>query len=232
MRSWNLPARGAMGAMALTAILIPLTEAKPIAFANGTTIMVEYGGSTMREAQAFYAPRFDLSMGGGYVKLTSDEDGRTREIGYARVNYLAKRWNGEASQANVFVWGGFGGARLTEPSSTVVADTVEAGTVVAANAGAQFDFETRRWYASAKSDLQWSERFSHRIDTVQLGVAPYAHDYDTLATWFLIQGRRYSGGLYDGTEGAVLLRLFKRNKWLEAGVTTDGQLQAMFMYNF
>jgi len=30
----------------------------------------------------------------------------------------------------------------------------------------------------------------------------------------------------------LLLRLFKGNTWIEAGATTDGKLQAMFMVNF
>lgn len=196
--------------------------AKPIAFANGTSVMAEYGGNTMREAQVFYAPRFDLSIGGGVVRLASDLDGRQRDIRYLRVNYLPKRWNLESAQANVFVWGGLGTAELSE----------RRGSVFAQNLGAQFDYETRRIYLSAKTDLQRSSAFSHRIDTVQIGIAPYAHDYDTLATWLLVQGRRYSGNLYDGTESAVLLRLFKGNKWVEAGVTNDGKLQAMFMFNF
>ena len=42
----------------------------------------------------------------------------------------------------------------------------------------------------------------------------------------------YTGGLYDGTEYAGLIRLFKRNAWLEAGVTQDGDVQAMLMFNF
>ncbi len=42
-------------------------EAKPIAFANGTTVMAEYGAGTMIEGQAFYAPTYWLSVGGGYV---------------------------------------------------------------------------------------------------------------------------------------------------------------------
>jgi hypothetical protein len=212
-----------VGAIALlVGNLSATSEAKPIAYANGTTVMAEYGTSTMREAQVFYAPRFDLSLGGGYLRLASDLNGRTREISYARVNYLAKRWNGESSQANVFLWGGLGSARTSERS----------GDAFTWNTGAQFDYETRRVYASAKTDLQRSDRFSHRIDTVQLGFAPYAHDYKTLATWFVLQGRRYSGELYDGTEGALLLRLFKTNKWLEAGITSDGKLQAMLMVNF
>jgi hypothetical protein len=209
-------------ALVLASLWGGASEAKPIAFANGTTVMLEYGGGTMQEVQAFHAPRFDRSFGGGVLHLESANDDRERRIAYLRGNVLVKRWNLEAAQANVFAWGGFGAARLGE----------RPGTVLAGNAGGQVDYETRRIYLSAKVDLHRAEAFSHRIDTVQLGFAPYAHDYDELATWFLVQARRYGGGLYDGTEGALLLRFFKRNKWLEAGVTEDGALQAMFMVNF
>jgi hypothetical protein len=80
--------------------------------------------------------------------------------------------------------------------------------------------------------LHESDHFSHRIDTLQLGWAPYAHDYDTLATWFVVQGRRYTGDIMDGTETALLVRFFKRGTWVEVGATTDGKLQAMAMFNF
>ena len=126
-----------------------------------------------------------------------------------------------AAQANVFVWGGLGQASGNdfdgEPSREV---------------GMQFDYETRRVYASFKTDLQESEHTSNRVDTLQLGWAPYAHDYDTLATWIVIQGRTYTGGIYEGTETALLLRLFKGGTWVEAGVTGDRRLQAMVMFNF
>ena len=74
--------------------------------------------------------------------------------------------------------------------------------------------------------------FEHRIDTLQLGIAPYEHDFDTLATWFVVQGRQYTGGIHEGTEWALLLRLFKGGAWIEAGATEDGKLQAMAMFNF
>jgi hypothetical protein len=197
-------------------------QAKPIAFSHGTTVMAEYGAGTMVEAQVFYAPKYFLSLGGGYLELESDIDDRRREITYARANYLVKRWNQENSQANVFVWGGAGQAYVSELNSHELAW----------NAGAQFDYETRRVYASLKTDLHRSSAFSHRIDTLQLGIAPYKHDFDSLATWFVVQGREISGGIHDGTEWSLLLRLFKRGAWVEAGVTEDGKLQAMAMVNF
>jgi hypothetical protein len=196
--------------------------AKPIAFADGTTVMAEYGAGTMQELQLFYAPRFDYSLGGGHVDFTSDVDSHAEHVNYARLNWLAHRWNLDDAQANVFVWGGVGSA--TGNTFT--------GTRVAGNAGLQADYETRRIYASLKTDLQRSSEFSNRVDTLQLWVAPYKHDYGDLATWFVLQARHYTGELHSGIETAALLRLFKGGAWVEAGVTNGGKLQAMAMFNF
>jgi hypothetical protein len=196
--------------------------AKPIAFADGTTVMAEYGAGTMQELQIFYAPRFDYSIGGGHVDFTSDEDSQTNHITYARLNWLAHRWNLDDAQANVFVWGGLGSATGNSFS----------GSTFTGNAGGQADYETRRVYASLKSDLQRSSQFSVRVDTLQLGVAPYKHDYGGIATWFVFQARHYTDNLHSGIETAALLRLFKGGAWIEAGVTNAGKLQAMAMFNF
>jgi hypothetical protein len=196
--------------------------AKPIAFADGTTVMAEYGAGTMRELQIFYAPSFDYSVGGGHVDFASDVDGRTEHITYARLNWLVHRWNLDAAQANVFAWGGAGSA----------AGSTFTGTRIAGNAGLQADYETRRLYGSLKTDLQRSAEFSDRIDTLQLGLAPYKHDYGGLATWFVLQARHYTGELHSGIETAALLRLFKGGGWVEAGVTNGGKVQAMAMFNF
>ena len=219
----NLNARRIALAVAslCTCIAAPI-KAKPIAFADGTTVMGEYGAGTMTEVQAFYAPSFRYSIGGGYLVLESDETDVNRDIAYARLNFLPKRWNFEHAQANVFVWGSAGRAYVSELR----------GDEFAWNVGGQFDYETRRIYASLRTDLHEAKSYSHRIDTLQLGIAPYAHDYQTLAVWFVVQARQYTGGLYEGTEYAAMLRLFKRNAWLEAGSTQDGKLQAMLMFNF
>ncbi len=211
---WVLP--GALIAMPALGL------AKPIAFAKGTTVMAEYGAGTMNELQVFYAPRYWASLGGGWLELASEDGRKQRHVAYVRANLLGKRWNLPGAQANVFVWGGLGRATGNDFD----------GSTLARNAGAQIDFETRRVYSALRADLQESDRFSHRIDTLQLGWAPYAHDYDTLATWIVVQGRRYTGDLYRGTETALLVRFFKGGTWVEAGVTRDGKVQAMAMFNF
>lgn len=212
--------RAALGA--LFCIWHSIAFSKPIAFADGTTAMAEYGAGTMTEAQAFYAPTYRYSIGGGLLRLEDEDDSFRRDIAYLRFNYLPKRWNLESAQANVFVWGSVGGARVSEVEDRKFAW----------NVGGQFDYETRRLYMSARTDLHESSAFSHRIDTLQFGLAPYKHDYQTLAVWFVVQARQYTGRLYDGTEVAGLIRLFRHNVWLEGGVTHEGKLQAMLMVNF
>lgn len=197
-------------------------SAKPIAFANGTTIMAEYGAGTMEEIQAFYAPKYWLSLGGGVLRLDSDSADKSRDIAYVRANWLVHRWNLEDAQGNLFVWGGFGSASGNDFR----------GSRLDRDAGFQADYETRRIYASAMSDLHESSAYSHRVDTLQLGFAPYAHDYEDLATWFVIQARHYTGNLHGGPEYAALVRLFKGGAWIEAGLTQDGKPQVMAMFNF
>ena len=46
------------------------------------------------------------------------------------------------------------------------------------------------------------------------------------------RARQYTGEIYEGTELAALVRVFKRNAWLEAGLNEDGKVQAMLMFNF
>lgn len=204
-------------------LIIPVVAyGKPIAFAEGTTVMLEYGAGTMMEAQIFYAPQFNYSVGGGHVEFDSDISPETVRVTYARLNYLVHRWNLESAQANVFVWGGAGGATGNTFS----------GTQFAVNAGGQADYETRRVYASLKTDLQKANAFSIRVDTLQLGIAPYEHDYNQIATWFVVQARTYTGEISNGTEIAALVRLFKGGAWIEVGVTNGGKLQAMAMFNF
>lgn len=211
------------GAALLLLGLLPLVAtAKPIAFAKGKTVMAEHGAGTMNEVQLFYAPRYWYSVGGGWLELTSEGGDKQRHIAYLRGNLLAKRWNLPGAQANVFVWGSLGRATGNDFD----------GSTLARNVGLQTDYETRRVYAAFRSDLHESDHFSHRIDTLQLGWAPYKHDYDTLATWFVVQGRRYTGGLFDGTETAFLVRFFKGGAWIEVGATTDGKPQVMVMFNF
>jgi hypothetical protein len=220
-------------------------QARPITFTNSTTVIADYREGAMAELQVFYVPKHNVSFGLGHVELDDGNTGVSHSVSYARLNFLARRWNFERAQANIFVWGGVGGAYLAEwdlsngapPPGHNHGEAPEGSAIlpsrvdVAWNAGAQVDYETRRIYVSFKTDHFDSPLFWHRADTLQFGIAPYEHDANTLATWFVVSGRNYQG-THEGQELAFLLRFFKKNTWLEAGATTDGTIQAMAMFSF
>jgi hypothetical protein len=236
---------------ALSALLIsPAAEARPIVFADSTTVIAEYREAAISELQVFYAPERNWSIGLGHFQVEADDLNTSHSMTYLRANLLAKRWNLESAQANIFLWGGFGGAHMGKtiiqpgappsdghdhgesPLETALPLYRPALDDFAWTAGGQIDYETRRIYASYKLDLHESDLFTHRSDTLQLGVAPYEHTVNSLATWLIVSGRRYSGDMHQSEELAVLLRFFRKLVWVEVGATTDGNLQAMAMISF
>jgi hypothetical protein len=246
--------RSAIHALSLTLVALlgaPVATARPIVYANSATAIADYTQDRMFEAQLFYAPKSYLSVGAGHMEIEGGGAILEHKVTYFRANFLAKRWNMEAAQANVFVWGGVDRAHITqlvslteppgysghghgEPAPPAESSYPRSIGATGWNAGGQIDFETRRFYSSFKTDSHRSSAFTHRIDTVQFGFAPYAHDVNTLATWFVVAGTRYSGNAaesHDNDQLSFLLRFFKKRTWIEAGATTDGKIQARAMFS-
>ena len=207
-------------------------DARPIVFARSTNVMLEYREDAMAEAQIHYAPEHWYSAGLGYTDLSTDL-GAKHWVTYARLNVLAKRWNMEGAQANIFGWAGLGLAQVGEFSvangrpdghdhGEPDTDTgiVPAAAATAYHAGGQIDYETQRFYASLKTDFFESNLFWHRADTLQVGFSPYRHETNGLATWFIVSGRNYAGDMHEDSQLAFLVRFFKKRSWLEAGATT------------
>jgi hypothetical protein len=182
----------------------PAALAKPIAFTHGTTVMGEYGAGTMTEAQVFYAPKYFLSVGGGYTELSSDIDGRRREITYTRVNYLLKRWNLADAQANVFGWGGVGQAYLSELDDHVFAW----------NAGAQVDYVDANGLSAVR--LRKDEDTYAVWDPIVADITGLLSDDDIA---------RLSGVLDDNSSAAIMLF---ENTWatrfVDAVLRANGEL--------
>jgi hypothetical protein len=192
--------------------------ANPVPFAQGWMLMTE-ASRTYQNGEVVYSPWRGSALGAGYTGIRADDKSKRRQIVYATYNYLLKRWNLTNAQANVFVEGGVGGANGNFSGDRVVA-----------HFGTQVDYETRRVYLAWKEHLWHASNFDHRVSTVHLGWAPYAADYEELATWFVIQVRRIDGGILD-TDVMPFVRLFKKNKWFEFG-GNDGGLQVNFMMTF
>jgi hypothetical protein len=218
--------------------------ARPILYSHSTTVMAEYAVDVMRDVQVSYAPGHYLAFGVGHLELDGGGPGVEHEINFGRLNLLVKRWNLEKAQSNIFIWGGVGRSSIRISADVLGSTghnhggTVNTGEAVtfnetAGNVGGQIDYETRRVYTSFATDSQFAASFTHRMDTLQFGIAPYEHEANGLATFFIVSATKYSGNLQkEETQVAVLLRMFRKSFWVEAGATTDGKPQARLMLTF
>jgi hypothetical protein len=195
--------------------------ARPIAYADATTVMGEWSRDG-RELSVVHAPRHWWSAGVVHIVLDDPRGRDQHQLDLARANYLVRRWNLPGAQGNAYVWGGVGRGR---------GRGIDGGEV-AWNAGVQLDYETLWFYSMVKSDWHRSSSFRHRMDVAQLGFALYEHNWDELATWVVLQGRNMRGDFTRETETALLLRFFRRTQWIEAGITDTGGFTMMFMVNF
>ncbi len=208
---------------ALVLAVNPIAYAKPVAFADGWTFMHERD-SEMIETDLYYAPKYWFSFGPTVAISRADDRKTRREATLLHANFLLKRWNMTDAQANVFATVGAGKVKTFASSRDTLAENTQHATV-------QGDYETRQFYSSFKMDAHRAPSFLDRTDTVQIGFSPYAHDYEDLAVWFVGQVKKYRG-LNDKTEGGAFIRLFKKNIWVELGVTEGRKSQMMLMINY
>lgn len=174
-----------------------------------------------RMAMAMYAPDSqslemsygfsrDLSGTTGWHRYESD-DGETRHDYYVvRANYLAYRAYGEEGIANAYIVGGPAWAY----------DRESGDERLGAQVGFWFDYETRRIYTRFSTSTHWTSAYSQTVNTAQALWAPYAADYEDVATWIGLQVERRNG-LSDATQITPLLRFFQRNWWVDAGVSVN-----------
>jgi hypothetical protein len=221
-----------MCALAVGASITTAVEAKPISFADGWTFMHERD-SDMIETDLYYAPKYWFSLGPSTVIARSDDKLTRREAAIFHTNFLLKRWNMEGAQANVFTTVGLGRVKtkaFSPGAAAGVFDKKERGENTQ-HATVQGDYETRQFYSSFKFDAHRASSFLDRTDTAQIGFSPYAHDYEDLAVWFVGQVKK-KRGLNEGTEGGAFIRLFKKNIWVELGITEGRKSQMMLMINY
>ena len=152
----------------------------------------------------------DLSGSVGWHRYESDDGDVRREYRVLRANYLAYRAYGEAGIANVYVVGGPAWAR----------DRESGDERLGAQLGFWADYETRRIYTRISSETHWTSAYSQTVNTAQALWAPYAADYEDIASWIGVQVERRNG-LSDATQVTPLLRFFQRNWWVDTGVSVN-----------
>jgi hypothetical protein len=214
----------AQGAAALALLLAAGVQARPVGYADGHMLMIDAAPDYQQVAYT-YSPSFRWSMSAGHARIEAVEDaGGNVDVTFVRSARLLRRWNLPSAQGNAFVWGGAGRARYANPASGL-----DNGVW---HAGLQLDYETRRIYTSFVSEYFRGDQWSFRSDVASLGVAPYEHDMNRMATWIVLKAKRSSGMTMDETNAELALRFFTPTWWIDAGVDQDGRPAVNLMFNF
>jgi hypothetical protein len=194
--------------------------AAPMGFKDSTMLMADFSPN-WRESWVNHAftPRDAFGVGGLYMR--SDDETRSRTLAEATYTRLAKRWNLEHAQANVWLFAGAGAIRGNDFE----------GTRFAWAPGLQLDYETTRVYLAATARLYRAEGLNHDFASARAGFSFYEVDYDEVQPWLIVEARRMRG-LSEKTEITPMLRLIHNRYFVEFGVNTDKQARANLMYTF
>lgn len=176
-------------------------------------------------AEVAHGLRADLSVAAGQSRYVSDDGLTERRYTTLQANWLVHRTYGRDGITNAYIYGGPLAARGSEFD----------GTHSGVHGGFWADHETRRIYGRLSTHAYHAAGHTQMVTTAQALWAPYAADYEDIATWFGLQAERRSG-LSDATQITPLLRLFQRRWWVDVGVSVnrehrgDGFVNLMFLF--
>ena len=153
-----------------------------------------------------------------------------RNIWFTQAVYLVKRVSTEDGIGNAYV---FGGPILQQRESGGAGPGADTRAHVGGQGGVWADYETRRIYARIKiHGLKSAGGDNWRRNEViaQAMWAPYAADYEDVASWIGVQGKRVSGERQ--IELTPYVRFFRKNWWVDAGVSVDRAHRKDVFVNF
>jgi len=178
-----------------------------------------------------YGLRRDLSISAGLTRVRepaaeTSSGTALRNVWLVQGAYLLNRTPTTDGIANAYVFGG----PLVEQREG--GGKAHAGV----SSGLWFDYETRRIYTRLK--LHSLKAFSgeggqnwRRNEVVgQAMWAPYAADYEDVASWIGVQAKRVSDT--PQTEITPYVRFFRKNWWVDAGVSVDAKHRRDVFVNF
>jgi hypothetical protein len=143
-----------------------------------------------------------------------------RNVWLAQGVYLLKRVATEDGIANAYVFGG-----------PILEQREQGGTArVGAQSGVWADFETRRIYTRLKIHGLASSQWRRNEVVAQLMWAPYAADYEEVASWVGVQAKRVSDERR--VEITPYVRFFKKDWWIDAGFSVDRAHRRDVFINF
>ena len=193
-------------------------SAHPVVY-KGATAFMTWNQSFLSDYWVTYSFSPDMAIAARAMRMTMAQGGDFN-VYMPQFDYLLKRWYGDDFQANIYVYGGFGGAKFQGRNGT------------AGLAGFEADAESRRYFGLIKYEgMLPSIGKNFQQFEVRLGIAPYEADYTEIASWLMIAGK-YHHGLTKNYSITPLARFFYKTVLLEAGVSFQGDWMLNFMFHF
>ncbi|WP_413561372.1 hypothetical protein [Bdellovibrio sp. HCB209] len=140
-----------------------------------------------------------------------------------RLNYLAKRWNNEDSQGNIYLSAGYGQENSANENVGVGFGAIDV------------DWESRKYYTSAaynrffREDSSQLARPDFEVIKLRAGVAPYLAEYNEINAWFILQAEKTND---NPVELIQFIRLFYKNVLIELGAGFNGDWAFNYMIHF
>lgn len=200
---------------------LPTFAAALMGFADSAMLMTEVGRYN-QEWMLNYSPSVGQAFGVEQMRLSAKGEAATTLTG---LNYtgLLKRWNGRASQANLWINGGIGEARGLYHG-------------LAYSPGVQLDYETTRLYFLAKARMLRAPEMQYDMAAVQAGVSLFEASYEETQPWLVLEVKSMRN-TEPNLQITPAIRLINKRYFLELGVTNPGQgegfaprLNAMFVF--
>lgn len=204
--------------LALLTAMPLASPAHPVAY-KGAWAFMAFAQPDMMDWQLLYSFERQYSLGVDFFRDTME--GPERYFLIPRFSWLVKRWNGDSSQANIYVYGGVGAAKKGNAYELAGEGSVEA------------DYETREVYFSGKATVVAANNFNTlAIYQARAGFAPYLVDFDGLHSWLILQAQYLPFSPQDQVRVGPVLRLFYKSVLWEMGLTTQGLWNFNFMVHF
>ena len=194
--------------------------ARPVSYPGGWTVM-QMNNPDTNSLHTHYSPTAKYSIGykGEYWR---EEKWQFHGV---QLNNLVKRWNKPASQGNFYLKSGMGIAYSDF-------NQFDRKTEGAAFTGIALDWEDRRYFTSYENHLLYAGDIEkHFTQSARVGIAPYIGDYGDLHTWLMLQ-INHDPKKDDEFTITPLVRFFKNEYLVEAGVSDDGDALFNFIIRF
>lgn len=191
--------------------------AHPVSYQGAVGVMT-WNQPWLSDYWTTYSFRPDMAIAARYMRMEMPE-GRF-DVYFPQYDLLLKRWNKKEYQANIYAYGGFGGAKINDQKGT------------ASLGGLEVDAESTRLFIMGKAEWMRptvGSNFDHY--EFRLGIAPYEAEFNEIASWFMIQ-YQYHPSLTKHYALTPMVRFFYKNVLWETGVSLDGDSMLNLMFHF